>query len=57
MAYQVSVFAENKPGKIERITNVLASQNINIRAITINDSVITVLLNFCWIVQRMDVLH
>jgi len=38
MAYQVSVFAENKPGKIERITNVLASQNINIRAITINDS-------------------
>lgn len=38
MAYQVSVFAENKPGKIERITNVLAKHNINIRAITINDS-------------------
>lgn len=38
MAYQVSVFAENKPGKIERITSVLAKQNINIRAITINDS-------------------
>ena len=38
MAYQVSVFAENKPGKIERITSILARQNINIRAITINDS-------------------
>ncbi len=38
MAYQVSVFAENKPGKIERITSILAKQNINIRAITINDS-------------------
>ncbi|MEJ5360619.1 MAG: ACT domain-containing protein [Spirochaetota bacterium] len=38
MAYQVSVFAENKPGKIERITSILANQNINIRAITINDS-------------------
>lgn len=38
MAFQVSVFAENKPGKIERITSILAKQNINIRAITINDS-------------------
>jgi hypothetical protein len=38
MAYQVSVFAENKPGKIERITSVLAKHTINIRAITINDS-------------------
>jgi hypothetical protein len=38
MAYQVSVFAENKPGKIERITEVLSRNNINIRAITISDS-------------------
>ncbi|MDH7552364.1 MAG: ACT domain-containing protein [Spirochaetota bacterium] len=38
MAFQVSVFAENKPGKIEKITSILAKQNINIRAITINDS-------------------
>ncbi|HOJ27579.1 MAG TPA: ACT domain-containing protein [Spirochaetota bacterium] len=38
MAFQVSVFAENKPGKIERITSILAKHNINIRAITINDS-------------------
>ncbi len=35
MPYQVSVFAENKPGKIERITRVLAENRINIRAITI----------------------
>jgi hypothetical protein len=38
MAFQVSVFAENKPGKIERITGVLADKRINIRAITISDS-------------------
>ncbi len=38
MPYQVSVFAENRPGKIERITAVLAKKNINIRAITISDS-------------------
>jgi hypothetical protein len=38
MPLQVSVFAENKPGKIERITGVLADKRINIRAITISDS-------------------
>jgi len=38
MPYQVSVFAENKPGKIERITSVLNENEINIRAITIADS-------------------
>jgi hypothetical protein len=38
MPYQVSVFAENKPGKIERITSVLNEYAINIRAITIADS-------------------
>jgi len=38
MPYQVSVFAENKPGKIERITRVLSEKKINIRAITISDS-------------------
>lgn len=38
MPHQVSVFAENRPGKIERITGVLMRKNIDIRAITISDS-------------------
>jgi hypothetical protein len=38
MPFQVSVFAENKPGKIERITGVLAPKGINIRAVTISES-------------------
>lgn len=38
MPHQVSVFAENRPGKIEKITGALAKRNINIRAITISDS-------------------
>lgn len=38
MPHQVSVFAENRPGKIERITGVLSKKNIDIRAITISDS-------------------
>lgn len=32
---QLSVFAQNKPGKIKRITEILSKNNINIRAITI----------------------
>lgn len=38
MPHQVSVFAENKPGKIDRITGILMNRKINIRAITISDS-------------------
>lgn len=38
MAYQVVVFAENRPGRLERITGVLAGAGINIRAITIASS-------------------
>lgn len=38
MAHQVSVFVENKPGRLERITDVLARQNINIRAMTLATS-------------------
>ncbi len=38
MPHQVSVFAENRPGKIERITGVLSKKDIDIRAITISDS-------------------
>lgn len=32
---QISVFAQNRPGKIKRITKILSQNNINIRAITI----------------------
>ncbi len=35
IAYQLSIFAENKPGKLARVTGVLAGENINIRATTI----------------------
>lgn len=38
MPYQVSVFSENKPGKINKITTVLSENQINIRAITISDA-------------------
>ncbi len=38
MPHQVSVFAENKPGKIERITKIIGDNNINIRAITLSDA-------------------
>jgi hypothetical protein len=38
MPRQVSVFAENKPGKISRVTEILSRNNIKIRAITISDS-------------------
>ncbi len=38
MAHQISVFAENKPGRIERITRILSDKGINIRAITISGS-------------------
>ncbi len=35
---QISVFAENKPGKLERITEVLAKEKVNILAINIASS-------------------
>ena len=38
MAHQISVFAENKPGRIERVTGVLAEAQVNIRAITVSSS-------------------
>lgn len=37
IAYHVSVFAENRPGRLEHITGVLAQANVNIRAIKISD--------------------
>jgi hypothetical protein len=35
---QISVFSENKPGKLEKITEVLAKDGINILAISISSS-------------------
>jgi hypothetical protein len=37
MASQVTVFVENKPGRLSRVTRALADNNINVRAITISD--------------------
>ena len=37
MATQVSVFVENKPGRIAKIARVLGVNDINIRAVTISD--------------------
>jgi hypothetical protein len=34
-AYQLSIFAENKSGKLAKVTHVLANERINIRAMTI----------------------
>jgi hypothetical protein len=38
ITYQLSIFAENKPGKLAQVTHVLARENINIRATTISTS-------------------
>ena len=38
IAYQLSIFAENKPGKLAHVTGVLAAENISIRATTISTS-------------------
>jgi hypothetical protein len=38
IAYQLSIFAENKPGKLAHVTSVLARENISIRATTISTS-------------------
>ena len=37
MASQVTIFVENKPGRISKITRILAEEGVNIRAITISD--------------------
>lgn len=38
MAYEVSIFLENKIGHFERITKVLKEAQINIRTMAINDT-------------------
>lgn len=35
---QISVFLENKPGTLNKMTNVLADHNINIRALSLADT-------------------
>jgi hypothetical protein len=36
MAHQIAVFAENKPGRIERVSGILGEAGVNVRAITIS---------------------
>jgi hypothetical protein len=38
IAHQVSIFLENKPGRLEKVTAVLKSAGINIRAMTLSTS-------------------
>jgi hypothetical protein len=38
IAYQLSVFAENKPGRLAAVTGIIAREKINIRATTIATS-------------------
>ncbi len=38
MAYEVSIFLENKVGHFERITKILKEAQINIRSMAINDT-------------------
>lgn len=35
MAHQISIFVENKPGRIERVAEIMAKANVNIRAFTV----------------------
>ena len=39
MAFQVSIFLENKPGHFERVTRVLKTNKINIRSMTLTHTV------------------
>ncbi len=36
MAHQISVFVENKPGRLERVTDILTKAIVNIRAFTVS---------------------
>jgi hypothetical protein len=38
MAEHLSIFVENKPGKLERITRILADNGINLRAVSVASS-------------------
>jgi len=36
MAHQISLFVENKPGRLERVTDIMAKAKVNIRAFTVS---------------------
>ena len=36
MAHQISVFVQNKPGRLERVTDILTKADVNIRAFTVS---------------------
>jgi len=38
VAHQINVFAQNRPGRLERLTEVLLEEGVNIRAVTIAGS-------------------
>lgn len=38
MAYEISIFLENKIGHFERITSILKESKVNIRSMSINDT-------------------
>ena len=38
MAYHISVFLENNPGKLEKITTILSDNSINLRAMSLASS-------------------
>jgi len=38
IAIQISIFSENKPGKLALVTSILAKEKVNIRATTISTS-------------------
>ena len=38
MVKQISVFLENKPGKLKELTDVLRENNINMRALSVADA-------------------
>jgi len=49
IAHHISVFAENKPGRLDHITEILSDAQVNIRAIKISDlgefGVVKILVN------------
>ena len=52
---QISIFAENKPGRLEKVTNVLAEAGINILAVSISSTGDFGVIKF--IVDRLSLIH